>query len=117
MGIILGQFWEKIFSTFSELGGGPLGHTLGCHQILGVTGRRWARGGVRVANLRRSRELCSKTVRTPTAELFGELMDCHPNDEDCWQSLQGSLKIVADFLTGNSSEWPALFKVADRQRF
>ena len=31
-----------------------------------------ARGGVRVANLRRSRELCSKTVRTPTAELFGE---------------------------------------------
>ena len=34
-----------------------------------------ARGGVRVANSRRSRELCSKTVRTPTAELFGEKQD------------------------------------------
>ena len=36
--INMGTFLEIFFSRFSELGGGPLGHTLGCHQNFDILG-------------------------------------------------------------------------------
>ena len=72
--LMRGHFLEMYFLTFLGAGWGTTRPHLRVPSESGGDRPPVARGGVRVANLRRSRELCSKTVRTPTAELFGELM-------------------------------------------